>query len=82
MTPLEWIGLVQLLVIPLFGFAWRTWGHNVKNEKVRNAIGIFVRGAEEISASRGLPDGQSKEDFVLRKRGSEGTAGIWQIYRR
>ena len=65
MTPLEWIGLAQLVIIPVLGFAWRTWGHNVKNAKVREGIGTFVRGAEEISAAKGLPCGKTKESFVL-----------------
>ncbi len=66
MTPLEWIGLAQLVVIPLLGFAWRTWGHNIANKKVREGIGIFVRATEEIAARNdNVPGGKSKERYVL-----------------
>jgi hypothetical protein len=65
MTPLEWIGLAQLVIIPIITWAWKTWGDQVKNDRVKGGIDTFVRAAEELAASDSLPKDTTKEDFVL-----------------
>ena len=61
MTPLEWITLAQLIIIPLAIAAWRTWRADVANEKLQDFVDQAVRAAEEIGAAGDI---DSKAKFV------------------
>ena len=63
MTPLEWIALAQLIVLPLAIAAWRTWRADVANEKLRGFVDQAVRSAEELGAAGDMGD-DGKAKFV------------------
>ena len=63
MTPLEWIALAQLIVLPLAIAAWRTWRADVANEKLRGFVDQAVRAAEELGAAGDMGD-DGKAKFV------------------
>lgn len=64
MTPLEWLALINLIVVPLAVAAYKVWGREqIRNEKLREFIDYAVAAAEELNADDNLPV-SSKQDYV------------------
>ena len=63
MTPLEWIGIANLIVIPALTWVWKKFLRpKMENSELKSVLDMGIRAVEEISA-RGNLKGQTKEDL-------------------
>lgn len=66
MTPLEWIGLTNLVIIPALTWVWKEFLRpNIEDGQLKTVLDTGIRAAEELSARGALGEGVSKEAFVL-----------------
>jgi len=57
---------LEVLIIPAFGWIWRTWRKDVKNDGVRSFMDDAVRAAEELEKSKKLTK-DMKPGWVLEQ---------------
>ena len=56
MTPIEWISLANLVIIPIAGLIWKLIRDSVQSESLKSGIDTAVRAAEELAASGKISD--------------------------